>query len=97
MTDFEITDICQALSDVNRLAILRMLTTGSKCACQLLEKLNITQPTLSYHMKVLCAAGLARCERRGKWNYYQIDDGLFHKFRSAIDGISCVNGLAERV
>ena len=42
--------ICRALGDANRLEIVRMLADGEKCACRLLEKFDITQPTLSHHM-----------------------------------------------
>ena len=45
--------ICKALSDTNRLEIVQMLSDGEKCGCKILDKFNITQPTLSYHMKIL--------------------------------------------
>ena len=45
--------ICKALSDTNRLEIVRMLSDGEKCGCKILDKFNITQPTLSHHMKIL--------------------------------------------
>ena len=43
----------KALADENRLAIMLALQHGEKCGCVLLEELNITQPTLSHHMKIL--------------------------------------------
>ena len=46
--------IFKALSDENRILILKQLRNGEKCGCELLEELNITQPTLSHHMKILC-------------------------------------------
>lgn len=42
--------ICKALGDSNRLEIVQMLSDGEKCGCRLLEKFEITQPTLSHHM-----------------------------------------------
>ena len=48
----------KALGDENRIRILKLLCSGEKCACRLLEELNIRQPTLSHHMKILCDAGL---------------------------------------
>ena len=45
--------ICKALSDTNRLEIVQMLSDGEKCGCKILDKFNITQPTLSHHMKIL--------------------------------------------
>ena len=41
------------MSDSNRLKIIEMLTQGEKCGCNLLEELQVTQPTLSHHMKVV--------------------------------------------
>ena len=48
--------IFKAFCDANRWKILGLLQSGEKCACKLLEELNIGQPTLSHHMKILCDA-----------------------------------------
>lgn len=67
--------IFKALSDANRLAIVTMLREeGEICACRLLERLDVTQPTLSYHMKSLCACGLVSCRKDGRWMHYSLDD-----------------------
>lgn len=65
--------IFKALGDQKRLEIFEMLRDGEKCACKLLEKFNITQPTLSHHMKVLCECGLINARREGKWSHYSIN------------------------
>ncbi len=52
MNDKEISKICNALSNEIRVKIIRLLSQGEKCACELLDNLKITQPTLSYHMKL---------------------------------------------
>ena len=62
----------KALSDENRLAIIEMLLDGEQCGCSLLEELNITQPTLSHHMKILCDAGIVDSCKDGKWMHYSI-------------------------
>lgn len=62
----------KALADENRLAILELLQSGEKCACVLLEELNITQSTLSHHMKLLCDSGLVEYQKIGKWMHYSI-------------------------
>ena len=49
----------KAMSDETRLKIIDMLSCGEMCACDILEEFNITQPTLSYHMKILTDSGLA--------------------------------------
>ena len=60
----------KALADENRLIIMKMLMSGEICACEILDKLNITQPTLSHHMKVLLSADLVIARRAGKWVHY---------------------------
>jgi len=64
--------VFKAFCDENRLIILEMLQSGEKCACVLLEKLSITQPTLSHHMKILCESGIISPRKEGKWTYYSI-------------------------
>lgn len=64
--------IFKALCDENRIRILKLLLTGEKCACVLLNDLQITQPTLSHHMKTLCDSGLVAARREGKWTHYSI-------------------------
>ncbi len=66
--------IFKALSDSNRLMIVDMLLNGEQCACQLLDELNISQSTLSHHMKSLCEAGIVNCRREGKWMHYSINN-----------------------
>ena len=65
--------VFKAFCDENRLRILEMLRTGEKCACKLLDDLQITQSTLSHHMKILCDAGIVQGRKDGKWVYYSID------------------------
>jgi ArsR family transcriptional regulator len=65
-------EIYRALGDINRLMIVDMLTEGELCACKILEKFVIKQPTLSHHMKTLCACRLVKGRKQGKWTYYSI-------------------------
>lgn len=65
--------VFKAFCDENRLKILELLQSGEKCACVLLEKLNISQSTLSHHMKILCDSGVVVSRREGKWTNYRID------------------------
>ena len=65
----------KALSDENRLQILAQLNNEEKCACVLLEKLAISQPTLSHHMRILAEARLVECRKEGKWMYYSLRRG----------------------
>ena len=71
-THNESVGIFKALADDNRLEILELLMTGERCACELLEQLNISQSTLSHHMHILCESGLVTSHKQGKWMYYSI-------------------------
>ena len=64
--------IFKALSDENRLLILKLLKNSEQCACILLESLKISQPTLSHHMKILVDAGLVDFRKEGKWMHYSL-------------------------
>lgn len=67
-------NVFKAFCDENRLMILELLQTGEKCACKLLEDLNIAQSTLSHHMKILCDSGVVNARKEGKWTYYSINE-----------------------
>lgn len=75
----------KALADENRLAIMLSLQHGEKCGCVLLEELNITQPTLSHHMKLLCDSDLVIGRKEGKWMYYSISPEGISAFRNMIE------------
>lgn len=64
--------VFKALCDENRIRILKLLQSGERCACVLLDDLRITQPTLSHHMKILCDSGIVTGRKEGKWIYYSI-------------------------
>lgn len=66
--------IFKALSEPNRLKIMDMLSCGEKCACDILEHFDFTQPTLSHHMKVLMDCGLVKCRKEGLWSHYSLDN-----------------------
>lgn len=74
----------KALADENRLSIMNALQHGEKCACVLLEEMNISQPTLSHHMKILCDSGLVTYRKEGKWMYYSISKEGVQSFREMI-------------
>ena len=69
----KIAGFFKALGDENRIRILRMLCQGERCACDLLEEMEISQPTLSHHMRILCDAGIIRGRKDGKWMNYSLD------------------------
>ena len=72
MNALECTKILKALGEDTRIQIFEMLRNGKLCACNILDKFNITQPTLSHHMKILCDSGIVIGRKEGKWTHYSI-------------------------
>lgn len=93
MTEYEANArIFKAFCDENRLRILELLQSGEKCACKLLNDLQISQPTLSHHMKILCDAGVVRGRRDGKWTHYSMDLDGGEYAKETLRHILTVNG-----
>ncbi len=80
--------VFKAFCDPNRLMIIEMLQSGEKCACKLLEDLNIVQSTLSHHMKILCESGLVDSRRDGKWMHYSLNEQGFEKAKKILNELS---------
>ncbi|MFF0344549.1 ArsR/SmtB family transcription factor [Kribbella sp. NPDC004875] len=64
--------VFKALADPIRLRLFSIITSagGEICVCDLTPRFDVSGPTISHHLKVLRAAGLVDCERRGTWVYY---------------------------
>ena len=87
----------KALADPTRLEIVDMLSRGELCACMILEKFNITQPTLSHHMKILCDCGLVNGRKDGKWTHYSLSEKTVQDFRTFLTEVTtdkecCISG-----
>ncbi len=89
MNPIDVAVICKALADSNRLQITQMLSDGEKCACKLLERFDITQPTLSHHMRILCESGLVDVRKEGKWNHYSLNGDTFRALNQFFADLSC--------
>ncbi len=87
--------VFKALSDPARLKILAFLSKqgGGKCcgtgegicACDLESVIDLSQPTVSHHMKCLISANLVLGEKRGKWMFYRIDPKGFSFIKSLVE------------
>lgn len=88
MNALDIALICKAMGDSSRLEIIRMISNEEKCACELLEAFDITQPTLSHHMKVLCDCGLVHSRKDGKWVHYTLNRATIEKFKDFISKLT---------
>jgi len=66
--------VFKAFYDEKRLQVLELLRGGEKCACVLLEQLDLGQSGLSYHMKILVESGIVESRQEGKWTHYKISE-----------------------
>lgn len=79
--------VFKAFCDENRIKILQLLQGGEKCACKLLTEMNITQPTLSHHMKILCDSGIVKGHKEGKWMHYSISQDGIEEAQKYLDSL----------
>lgn len=77
--------VFKALGDETRLKIIEMLSCGELCACDILESFQITQPTLSYHMKILTECGLVISRKDGSWMNYRNNTELIESIKEFWD------------
>lgn len=86
--DYKNYALClKALGDETRIKIFHMLSNGELCACDILEEFHITQPTLSYHMKILSESGLVNSRKDGVWMKYSINKDKLELLKDLFDNI----------
>jgi ArsR family transcriptional regulator len=74
--------VFKALADPNRLRLLSIVKageSGGSCVCDLTEPLDLGQPTVSHHLKILVEAGLLHREKRGTWAHYSLVPGALEQ------------------
>jgi ArsR family transcriptional regulator len=70
-----LAEVVKALADPTRLqllALVRAADAGEACVCELTEALNLSQPTISHHLKVMTEVGLLAREKRGTWSWFRL-------------------------
>ncbi|MGY1711307.1 ArsR/SmtB family transcription factor [Geodermatophilus sp. SYSU D00758] len=80
----------KALADPARLRLLSLVAaspTGEACTCDLTGPLELSQPTVSHHCKVLVEAGFLRREKRGVWSHYSLVPGAMEAVGAALPGV----------
>lgn len=87
--------VFRALYDVKRLNILELLRSGEKCACKLLDDLDVCQSALSYHMKILVKSGIVESRQEGKWTHYKISGKGSVKAMELLRAITTPSTTAE--
>ncbi|MFI1533313.1 ArsR/SmtB family transcription factor [Streptomyces anandii] len=78
----QLAKVFKALGDPVRLRLLSMIASregGEVCVCEMTPAFELSQPTISHHLKLLRQAGLIDCERRGTWVYYWVLPGVLDR------------------
>jgi ArsR family transcriptional regulator len=81
----DLAQIFKALGDQHRLTIIKYLYKDEKCVCELIEKMNLSQPALSHHLKILKQAGLLKDRREGKWIFYSVNHKEYKEFLDLVN------------
>lgn len=84
----EYVPVFKALSDETRLKIINLLSCGEMCACDILESFNITQPTLSYHMRILSDCEIVNARKDGAWMKYSLNPPRLEALEKFVKEIS---------
>jgi len=74
----------KALGDPTRVAIVSRLAAGECCVCDLNAAFELSQPTISHHLKILRDAGIVESSRRGTWAYYRLVPEALEQLRGAL-------------
>jgi len=78
----------RVIADPARLRLISLVAAsegGESCVCDLTDRLDLGQPTVSHHLKVLTDAGILRRQKRGRWAYYRIEPEPLELLRGALD------------
>ncbi|WP_433562705.1 ArsR/SmtB family transcription factor [Nocardia sp. CA-151230] len=84
----ELAAVFKALSDPVRLRLLSVIAshTGQEaCVCDISDGFDVSQPTISHHLRVLREAGLLTSERRGSWVYYRVEPAALRQLSALLD------------
>ncbi len=71
--------VFKALADETRLRILKLLDQGELCVCDIVAALDMVQPKVSFHLRILKEAGLIKDRKQGRWIHYRLDDSDFFR------------------
>jgi|SRR5690554_760485 len=88
----EIALMFKALADENRLKIFELLIEGETCGCTLIDKLPITQPTMSYHLKALADAGMTTSIKEGVWKKHHVDMDQIDRLIKYLENLKEIKG-----
>jgi ArsR family transcriptional regulator, arsenate/arsenite/antimonite-responsive transcriptional repressor len=95
-TAHRLAAVLKAIAEPTRLRLLSLVAAhadGEACLCELTEPVQLSQPTVSHHMKVLVDAGLLAREQRGKWAYYRLVPGALDALAQLLSTIPSARSL----
>lgn len=85
LTDRKVVKIARALADPTRTRMLREIRKAGELNCsQVLERFDLSQPTISHHIKILAEAGLVVCRKAGPYHVMKVDENVVNQFAAAI-------------
>jgi ArsR family transcriptional regulator len=86
-----ITPLVKAIADPVRLRLLSLVAShadGEACVCDLNDAFDLSQPTISHHLKLLHEAGLLDRDKRGVWVYYRVNAGALSDLATLLGGVT---------
>lgn len=83
----KLAEFYKALGDETRLKIIQMLAEKEMCVCEVIDRLNLSQPAISHHLKILRQAGLVQDTKEGKWVYYALKESAFKDYNAELNKI----------
>ncbi|WP_433199126.1 ArsR/SmtB family transcription factor [Nocardia sp. CA-107356] len=86
----ELAAVFKAISDPVRLRLFSVVAShsgGEACVCDISAGFDVSQPTISHHLKVLREAGLLSSERRGSWVYYRVEPAILDRLSHLLGGV----------
>jgi ArsR family transcriptional regulator len=92
----EQAEIFKALGDPVRLEIIKLLLGKELCVCDILSAFNVSQPTISHHLKALKYVGLVNDQRDGKWIYYSLNPEAFTQVSALLQEFAAKTVNKER-
>ena len=78
----KVATILKLLGDKTRLTMVKILDSQECCVCEFVEIFNMSQPSISQHLRKLRDVGLVKENRKGQWIFYSINQGLSHTYYS---------------
>jgi ArsR family transcriptional regulator, arsenate/arsenite/antimonite-responsive transcriptional repressor len=92
-----LTECYKAMGDKTRLKILALLKSGELCVCELVDALEMSQPSISQHLRKLKNAKLVTERRQGQWVFYSLDGTLFPFFSECLASLPDLSGKIEEL